>query len=240
MRLVPHRLEVRAVVPFAPAVLGTREHLRTAPYDELLPTGGLSPTPAARAYRGRRRAVELRRRPAAAPAYKGSAPAGPRTGGTADRCTPAVGPCASSRAPPPLARVARSSAVQQLHRVYKTRPAPPHPPPRPQPRRTEPHRGQVAWAPPDGPHRRFSHPSATTNRRVVSPSTFSTHPPAESPTEWLNSGEPRRPAAPGTTLQNRSSFRGPHCERVTQIVKVLWLFLVNCVENHRKIRKTQN
>jgi hypothetical protein len=33
-------------------------------------------------------------RPAAAPAYKGSAPAGPRTGGPVDRCTPAVGPCA--------------------------------------------------------------------------------------------------------------------------------------------------
>jgi hypothetical protein len=31
VRLVPHRLEVRAVVPFVPDVLGTREHLRTAP-----------------------------------------------------------------------------------------------------------------------------------------------------------------------------------------------------------------
>jgi hypothetical protein len=44
--------------------------------------------------------------------------------------------------------------------------------------------------------------------------------------------------------------QGPHCETVvlfegslqleTQIVKVLWLFLVNCVENRRKIRKMQN
>jgi hypothetical protein len=60
------------------------------------------------------------------------------------------------------------------------------------------------------------------------------------PPEWLNSGEPRRPARPGTTLRNRSSFSKASLQLVTQIVKVFWLFLVNCVENHIKIRKMQN
>jgi hypothetical protein len=38
VRLVPHRLEVRAVVPFAPAVLGTRA-VFTASYRAVLPGG---------------------------------------------------------------------------------------------------------------------------------------------------------------------------------------------------------
>jgi hypothetical protein len=38
MRIVPHRLEVRAAVPFAPAVLGTRA-VFTASYRAVLPGG---------------------------------------------------------------------------------------------------------------------------------------------------------------------------------------------------------
>jgi hypothetical protein len=34
-----------------------------------------------------------------------------------------------------------------------------------------------------------------------------------------NSANPRRPAAPGATLQEPRSFRGPPCKRSTQIVK---------------------
>jgi hypothetical protein len=42
---------------------------------------------------------------------------------------------------------------------------------------------------------------------------------------------------PGDTLQKEISFRGPPCKRLTQIVKVTFLFLVNCVENHKKTEK---
>jgi hypothetical protein len=59
-----------------------------------------------------------------------------------------------------------------------------------------------------------------------------------------NPGEPRRnlatprwPLLPGATLQRSFSFRGPPCKSATPIVKVSWLILVNCVENHRKIIK---
>jgi hypothetical protein len=68
-------------------------------------------------------------------------------------------------------------------------------------------------------------------------------PPAPSrprPAVNRNLAGPPLAGRPGTTLQRKESFQGPHCERVTQIVKVLWLFLVNCVENRRKIIKMQN
>jgi hypothetical protein len=42
MRLVPHRLEVRGLVPLAPAVLGTRVAF-TAPYRRRARRGGPSP-----------------------------------------------------------------------------------------------------------------------------------------------------------------------------------------------------
>jgi hypothetical protein len=60
------------------------------------------------------------------------------------------------------------------------------------------------------------------------------------PTVGRNLAGPPLAGRPGTTLQSPTSFRGPNCERVTQLVKVLWLFLVNCVENRRKFRKIQN
>jgi hypothetical protein len=46
--------------------------------------------------------------------------------------------------------------------------------------------------------------------------------------------------APGTTLQKNKSFQGPSCKMVTPIVFAISLFLVNCVENHKKIRKMSN
>jgi hypothetical protein len=53
------------------------------------------------------------------------------------------------------------------------------------------------------------------------------------PAVGRNLAGPPLAGRPGTTLQKKGSFQGPHCEMVTQIVKVLWLFLVNCVENRR-------
>jgi hypothetical protein len=44
-----------------------------------------------------------------------------------------------------------------------------------------------------------------------------------------NLAGPPLPGRPGTTLQRKFSLRGPPCKRVTQIVKVTFLFLVNCV-----------
>jgi hypothetical protein len=41
-------------------------------------------------------------------------------------------------------------------------------------------------------------------------------------------------------IAKRKIFPRASLQLVTQIVKVLWLFLVNCVENHRKIRKMKS
>jgi hypothetical protein len=102
-----------------------------------VPPGGPSPTHAARAYRGWRRAGALRRRPAAAPAYKGSAPAVLHR----PQHAPTHCPCVRSRGRPPLARVAQSSAsLAAPHSPYDL-PSTTAPPPRPEHRRTEALRG---------------------------------------------------------------------------------------------------
>jgi hypothetical protein len=44
------------------------------------------------------------------------------------------------------------------------------------------------------------------------------------PAVGRNLAGPPLAGRPGTTLRRKESFQGPHCERVTQIVKVLWLF----------------
>jgi hypothetical protein len=160
----------------------------------------------ARAFRGSRPTPQHPRRhvPAAAPAFKGRRTAFSRPA-SARRCP------ARSRAPPPLALVVAVQCLLVVLHGLPNFPSATAPPPRPEPCQTEPHRGQPPWAPAAGRSPVLPHTSTATNRSMVSPSTFSTHPPAESPPEWLNSGEPRRPAAPGTTLQNRSFFRGSPC-----------------------------
>jgi hypothetical protein len=122
--LASHRLEVRAVVPFAPAKLGTREHLRTAPYGRRVPPSGPSPDPCcARLPRPAPCWGIKAVRPVAAPAYKGRAPASSRTAAAHRRFCP----CVRSRGPPPLAQFA---AVQYFlavpHGLYDL-PAPPVP-----------------------------------------------------------------------------------------------------------------
>jgi hypothetical protein len=120
------------------------------------------------------------------------------------------------------------------------RPAPIVPPPGPEPRRTESHRGQAAWAPPAGPHRRFSHSSAATNRRVVSSSSFSTHPPAESPTGVAQFSRAALAGRPRGHIAKQQFFPRAFLQLGNSNSKVIFLILVNCVENRRKIRQMQN
>jgi hypothetical protein len=111
------------------------------------------------------------------------------------------------------------------------------PPSRPEHRRTKGVPQPGSWAPPAGHHRQFSHPSAATNRRVVSSSSFPTHPPAETPT---GAAEFRRAAPAGPPRDHIAKlefFSRASLQLVTLIVKLFWLLLVNCAENHRKIRK---
>jgi hypothetical protein len=171
--------------------------------------------------------------PAAAPAYKGHTPTG--------RARPrhaVVLPFPSTT--PPLVLLAAVQCPLVVPHGSPTSPAPPHPSPKPEHRRTEPHRGQAAWAPPAGLAQAISHPSAATNRSLVSPSTFSTHPPAETPTGVAQFRRAAPTGPPGDHIAKLEFFSRASLQLVTQIVKVLWLYLVNCVENHRKIGKIQN
>jgi hypothetical protein len=89
-------------------------------------------------------------------------------------------------------------------------------------------------------HRRFPTHLRPQNRSMVSPSTFSTHPPAESPTGVAQFRRAAPAGRPRDHIAKQKFFSRASLQLVTQIVKVLWLFLVNCVENRRKIRKNQN
>jgi hypothetical protein len=51
---------------------------------------------------------------------------------------------------------------------------------------------------------------------------------------------PRRPAASKGHIAKPTFFPGSLLQKVNSNSKTLWLFLVNCVENRRKIRKMQN
>jgi hypothetical protein len=54
------------------------------------------------------------------------------------------------------------------------------------------------------------------------------------------SSSPRRPAAPWGHIAKQRIFPRVFLQRVTQIVFVMWLILVNCIENCKKIIKMQN
>jgi hypothetical protein len=56
---------------------------------------------------------------------------------------------------------------------------------------------------------------------------------------WPEFGRTAAARPPGTTLQRGSSSRGLDCKTATEIVFGFLLILVNCIENHRKIRKMQ-
>jgi hypothetical protein len=121
-------------------------------------------------------------------------------------------------------------------------PQPPHcTPPASSPRRRNSSRGgHRAWPP--APPLAGPFPAATEHGNR-SPRTQGPSPARARPTSaggWPEFGRTAAGRPPGTTLQKKESFQGPHCERVTQIVKVLWLFLVNYLENCRKIGKMQN
>jgi hypothetical protein len=112
--------------------------------------------------------------------------------------------------------------------------------PRPEHRRAGAHRGQPAWAPPTGRSPALPTPSSASNRRLVSPSTSSTHSPAKGVTGVAQFRRAAPAGPPRDHIAKQKFFSRASLQLETQIVNVLWLFLVNCVENRRKIRKIQN
>jgi hypothetical protein len=95
---------------------------------------------------------------------------------------PASCPCTSSRAPPFSSSGRLVQRLPSSPTQLPNRPASPRLLPDQSTTGAEPHRGQPAWAPPAGRSPVSSHPSAATNRTIVTSSTFSTHPSAETPT----------------------------------------------------------
>jgi hypothetical protein len=161
--------------------------------------------------RGGRRTVALKPRPIAAPALKAEQrpePYRPRPVRSADRCTPASCPCARSRAPPPLAHFAAIQYLLAVPHGFPNLPAPTVPPPRPERRRTEQRRGQAPWAPPAGHPPMFPHTSVATNRSMMSPSTFSTPSPAESPTGMAQFRRAAPPSMPRDHIASLSLIPG--------------------------------
>jgi hypothetical protein len=75
---------------------------------------------------------------------------------------------------------------------------------------------------------------------MVSPSTFPTHPPAKSPTGLAQFRRAAPAGPPRDHIAKLEFVLRASLQLETPIVKVFWLFLVNCVENHKKIGKMQN
>jgi hypothetical protein len=114
----------------------------------------------------------------AVPAFKGRRTAGSRT----PLHAVVLSSCPFPSTTPSLVFLAAVQCPLAVPHSSPTSPAPPHPSPRPEPHRTEPHRGRASWAPPAGLAQAIFHPSAATNRSMVSPSTSSTHSPAKGAT----------------------------------------------------------
>jgi hypothetical protein len=166
----------------------------------------------------------------------------------------------SRRAPPamPYRGRTRPAPRRAVHDGASFEPPPPCSPPAP----LEDHRGEHKphcrlAVPRTTPPAAFLHQSSPQTGRRRAPSQPS-HLPWPSPaTSSPELRRPRRPPPPRTTLQGIQSFQGvfrepgayyedsetfqgPCCKSESEIVKVLLLILVNCVENCRKIRKLQS
>jgi hypothetical protein len=107
--------------------------------------------------------------------------------------------CAPHRGTAPPARALPANTFSHPPRPYNIQ-VPPLPLPRPEVHRSTARSDRAHGAPPAGRLPALPHPSAATNRRLVSPSSFPPLPRPRAPPEWPNSGEPRRPPCPGTTL----------------------------------------
>jgi hypothetical protein len=233
-----------------PDALNAENASCSAPPVRAMPwTSGLSPVllpgapaKAARALRGSRPTPQHSRAmlPLPRPPIKATHQRPVRARHCQPQHAPASCPCTSSRAPP------FSSSCRPVQRLPSSptqlpnRSAPPRPLPDRSTTGVEPHRSQPAWAPPAGRPPVFSHPSAATNRTLVTSSTFSTHPAAETPTGVAQFRRVTPAGPPRDHIAKRNFFPRASLQLITQIVKVLWLYLVNCVENHRKLGKMQN
>jgi hypothetical protein len=114
-------------------------------------------------------------------------------------CTPASCRAPVPEHPPPLAHVAQSSAsLAATHGPYDF-PSTTVPPARPGTAGQKAAAAVPPWAQLAGRPPVLLHPSTATNRSMVSPSTFSTHPPADSPTGMAQF---RRAAPPSMARDN--------------------------------------
>jgi hypothetical protein len=125
-----------------------------------------------------------------------------------------------ARAPPPLALVAAVQCLRAVPHGLPTVPTPPAPPPRPEPRRTVPHRGQPPWAPVAGRSPALPTPSSASNRRLVTSSTSSTHSLAKGATRVAQFRRAAPAAPPRDHIAKLKFFSRASLQLVTQIVKV--------------------
>jgi hypothetical protein len=89
-------------------------------------------------------------------------------------------------------------------------------------------------------HRRQClHPDQTIKPVRGEPLTIPSPSPARNRSEPPEFGQPRRPPRPGDDIANPEIFPGSLLQKRNSNSKTLWLILVNCVENHRKIEKMQ-
>jgi hypothetical protein len=112
-------------------------------------------------------------------------------------------------------------------------------PHRPELRRRRDSSGCCCGVPPPATPGCTSRPNKPPNRTLVTSSTFSAHPPAETPTGVAQFRRALPAGPPRGDIANLEIFPGSDSQKVTQIVKADSLNLVNCVENHRKFRKMQ-
>jgi hypothetical protein len=88
--------------------------------------------------------------------------------------------------------------------------------------------------------RRHSRPPKSGANQPLVPRRTSPNPsPAKTRGELAGIGQPAPASRPGDYIANTKFFPGSLLEMVNSNSKTLWLILVNCVANHRKIIKMQ-
>jgi hypothetical protein len=145
-------------------------------------------------------------------------------------------PCATPEHPSSSA-IGRVQCTKAVPQGLPNRPAPTAPPPRPDHSRTKAFRGGAPWPPVDGHPPVLPHPSTATNRLLVSPSTFPTHPPAESLTGVSQFRRAAPAGPPRGHIAKEKIFPRASLQMYISNSVAVFLILVNCVENYRKFRK---